>query len=100
MKNLQEVIETIKEHYPYLKTNFGLKKIGVFGSVAQNTNNPKSDIDLVVEFEQPLGFRFVEFVQYMEKILQSKVDVLTVDGIKNIRVKRVASRIQKEIVYV
>ena len=61
---------------------------------------PDSDVDIVVEFERPIGLKFMEFVTYMENLFGKKVDVLTKDGIKNIRVKNVSTEIEKNIIYV
>jgi len=58
---------------------------------------PDSDVDIVVEFERPIGLKFMEFVTYMENLFGKKVDVLTKDGIKNIRVKNVSTEIEKNI---
>lgn len=95
-----EVMEKIKAQYPYLSKEFGVKRIGLFGSVARQEENPESDIDIVVEFSKPVGLRFVSFVEYMENLFGEKVDVLTKDGIKNIRIKSVSSEIEREITYV
>ena len=37
MSYLNKVIEKIKLHYPYLSSEFGIKRIGVFGSIAKQT---------------------------------------------------------------
>ena len=42
----------------------------------------------------------MEFVEYMGNLLEKKVDVLTKDGIKNIRIKNVSTEIEKNIIYV
>ena len=65
-----------------------------------DTAGQDSDVDIVVEFERPIGLKFMEFVDYMEKLFGKKVDVLTKDGIKNIRVKNVSTEIEKNIIYV
>ena len=72
----------------------------MFGSVAKQSDRDQSDIDLVVEFERPIGLEFMRLAQYMEKLFGRKVDILTRDGIRNIRVKRVSSDIGKDIIYV
>ncbi len=100
MSCLDEVIEKIKSQYPYLSSEFGIKRIGVFGSAAKQSDRDQSDIDLVVEFERPIGLEFMRLAQYMEKLFGRKVDILTRDGIRNIRVKRVSSDIGKDIIYV
>ena len=93
-------IDIIREKYPYLSTEFNIKKIGVFGSVAKGISSEDSDIDIVVEFKKPLGLRFVELVEYLETLFNRKVDVLTLAGIENIRIKEIANDIKRNIVYV
>ena len=100
MSYLNEVIEKIKLHYPYLSSEFGIKRIGVFGSIAKQTEGEESDIDLIVEFERPIGLKFIRLVEYSKKLLGRKVDVLTKDGVRSIKVKRVSEEIEKDIIYV
>ena len=95
-----EIIKKIREQYPYLSRKYGVRRIGLFGSVARNSTRIDSDVDIVVEFDKPIGLRFIEFVEYMENLLGKEVDVLTKDGIKNIRVKNVSSEIERDIIYV
>lgn len=47
----------------------------MFGSFAKGTANEDSDVDMVVEFERPIGFKFVELVDYLEALLDKEVDV-------------------------
>ena len=96
----ENIISLLKEKYPYLATEYGVKRIGLFGSYAKGTSIETSDIDLVVEFERTIGFRFVEFSEYLESLLGKKVDILTPAGIQGIRVPRVAKAIEKSIEYV
>ena len=100
MSYLDEVIGKIKSQYPYLSSEFGIKRIGIFGSVANKADRHQSDIDLVVEFDRPIGLKFMSLAEYMEKLFGKKVDILTKDGIRNIRVKRVSTDIEKDIIYV
>jgi len=72
----------------------------LFGSYAKNLQTEASDIDLVVEFEHPLGFRFIEFTEYIESLLGKSVDILTPAGIQGIRISRIASGIKESITYV
>jgi len=69
-------------------------------SGAKNLQTEASDIDLVVEFEHPLGFRFIEFTEYIESLLGKSVDILTPAGIQGIRIGRIASGIKESITYV
>jgi len=95
-----EVIDKIKKQYPYLSSQFGVERIGLFGSVAKQKEKSDSDIDIVVEFSKPIGLKFMSLVEYLEELFGKKVDVLTKEGIKNIRVKKVSSDIEKDIIYV
>jgi predicted nucleotidyltransferase len=94
------IIEVLREKYPYLASEYGVKRIGVFGSYAKGLASEASDIDLVVEFEHPMGLRFVEFTEYLESLLGKSVDVLTPAGIQGIRIGRIAQSIQESVVYV
>ena len=64
------------------------------------TDTEKSDIDLLVEFNRPIGLRFINLVDYLEDLLGRKVDVVTRDGLENIRVKKVAEDIHRTVIYV
>ena len=95
-----EVICLMEAHSDVLLAEYGVSKIGIFGSVAKDTMTEDSDLDIVVEFNKPIGFKFNRLVEYLENLFGRKVDVLTKDGIKNIRVKEVARNIEKDLVYV
>jgi predicted nucleotidyltransferase len=100
VKDAKNIKDIIKREYPYLKSHFGVKRIGLFGSFAAHTAREDSDIDLVVEFDVPIGFKFMLLAEFLEDKLGRKVDLLTPDGIETIRAKNVASRIKSGIVYV
>jgi predicted nucleotidyltransferase len=100
MLSREKAIKLLQEKHPYLAAEFGVSKIGLFGSYAKGNSTDASDIDLVVEFERPTGFRFIELVDYLENLLGGKVDVLTPAGIQNIRIERVARSITQSIEYV
>ena len=100
MLTREKAVKLLKEQRPYLAAEFGVSRIGLFGSYATGHFGKSSDVDIVVEFERPIGFRFVELVDYLENLLGRKVDVLTPAGIQNIRIERVARSIAQSIVYV
>ncbi|MBE2240281.1 MAG: nucleotidyltransferase domain-containing protein [Caldilineaceae bacterium] len=54
-------------------TEYGVKRIGLFGSFASGTANEASDIDVIVEFQRPIGFKFIELVDYLERLLRREV---------------------------
>jgi len=95
-----EIIHLLQEHSSVLMTEYGISRIGIFGSVIKGSMTEDSDLDIVVEFNKPIGFKFNRLVEYLENLFGRKVDVLTKDGIKNIRIKEVARNIERTLVYV
>ena len=100
MPTQEKISQLLNEKRLYLASEFGVRRIGLFGSYAKGQATEASDIDLVVEFERPIGFRFFDLVDYLESLLGRKVDVLTQAGVQNIRIGRVAKSITESIVYV
>lgn len=95
-----EIIRLIKENYHVLTSEYGVSRIGIFGSVAKGTMTEDSDLDIVVEFSRPIGFKFIQLVEYLENVFGKRVDVITKDGIDNIRVKEIARNIERNLIYV
>jgi predicted nucleotidyltransferase len=100
MLTREKIIEILRKELPYFVSEYGVKRIGLFGSYAKGIQAEDSDIDILVEFERPIGLKFVEFGRYLEELLGKKTDILTPAGIKGIRIKRVARDIREGIVYV
>ncbi|MBD2426824.1 nucleotidyltransferase family protein [Phormidium sp. FACHB-1136] len=78
----QEAITVLTNHQKSLK-DFGVRSLMIFGSVARDEARPDSDVDLLVEFDRPVGlFTFVRLKRYLEEILGSPVDLGTPDSLK------------------
>jgi hypothetical protein len=82
MKKLEELKKIIDSHKYELTQKFKVKKIAIFGSCAKNEQTDQSDVDILVEFEEPVGLLFVHLADFLEEILGTKVDLLTPDAIK------------------
>lgn len=93
MKSVNEIKEIIMEYKRELEEKFKVKNIAIFGSYARNEQRKTSDVDILVEFSEPVGLLFFHLADYLEKILGVKVDLLTVDGIKPNRRKYVMENI-------
>jgi uncharacterized protein len=100
MLTKENIVELLQAENAYLTAEFGVCKIGLFGSYVKGQPSEASDIDILVEFAHPIGFRFFDLVDYLENVLGQRVDVLTPAGIENIRIKRVAQNITESLVYV
>lgn len=85
MKHKKQILTLLKQQLPHLKKNFKVKSIGIFGSYAREEQTEKSDIDMLVEFEAPVGFfKFMELEDYLSAKLGAKVDLVTPDALKPI----------------
>ncbi len=100
MLTKEKIAEILRKSYPYLMAKYGVKRLGLFGSYAKDEQSEDSDVDLVAEFERPIGLSFIEFAEYIEKILGKKADILTPEGIRRITIKRIAQDIEQSIIYV
>ncbi|ACI18711.1 nucleotidyltransferase family protein [Dictyoglomus thermophilum] len=97
----EEIIEKLKENREKIKS-FGVKKLGIFGSVVRGELREDSDIDFVVEFERGKAtFKNVAgLIDFLEELFGREIDILTPDGIENIRIKHIKEEIKREIEYV
>ena len=100
MSNLEKVIGILRKELPYLKNNYQVRRLGIFGSFVKQKQSVNSDIDIIIEFKKPIGLDFIELAEYIEKLLGRKVDILTTEGIKGIRIRRVAKDIKRSVLYV
>lgn len=61
----------------------GVRRIGLFGSVARGEIRPESDVDLLVEFDpgEKTYDRFLTLASYLEELLDRPVDLVTTEGL-------------------
>ena len=77
------VLQTLKQKNAELITKFGVKSLQLFGSVARDDATSTSDVDLLVEFNRPVGyFGLFALQDYLEKLLGCPVDLGTPDSLK------------------
>ena len=51
MLTREQVVESLRLRSAYLAEEFGVRRIGLFGSFAKGLSTDKSDVDLIIEFE-------------------------------------------------
>lgn len=79
----QEVIERLQAHHQRLHDDFGVARLALFGSVAKDEAWSGSDVDVLVEFDRPVGmFRFLELQHHLEALLGCNVDLGTARSLK------------------
>ena len=93
-----EVVQTLKPRCGELQRDYGVASLRVFGSVARDEAQPASDVDLLVDFAEPVGlFHLFRLQHYLEELLGvERVDLITRGGLK----PRLRNRILAEAVHV
>jgi predicted nucleotidyltransferase len=97
-KNLskKEIINLIKTEKTFLRENFGVLNIGLFGSYARDQHNEDSDIDFIVEFEKPSFNCFAGLQIHMEKKLNKKIEIVRK---RKLNKSKFFERIEREAIY-
>jgi predicted nucleotidyltransferase len=91
------VIQRLKQENAQLASQFGVKTLLLFGSVARDEATSSSDVDLLVEFSKPVGyFGLFSLQDHLEKLLGCPVDLGTPDSLK----PRLRDRVMGEMIRV
>ena len=94
--NIKTISKLLKQHQTELHQR-GVKSLAVFGSVARGEETPSSDIDVLVEFDRPVGlFEFIRLKLFLEGLTSCRVDLVTADAIR----PAMRSNILREAIYV
>ncbi len=91
------VKEKLISQLPVLRERFHVKTLGFFGSFARGEETGQSDLDILVEFDKPVGFfEFIRLEKFLSDILNYRVDLVAKDAIK----PAIKEQILKETIYV
>ena len=97
MQNIEDIKRKLLLQKTELKKNFKVKTIGVFGSYVRGEQKRKSDVDVLIEFEEPIGlFEFMDLEMYLSKALGVKVDLVSKKALK----PHIGEHILKEVIMV
>ena len=91
-----DILLRLKELKPSLHRDYAVKEIGLFGSFSDGTFNEESDIDIIVELEKPIGWKFFSLELYLESIFNRKIDLVTKNALK----EQIKDSILKQVNYV
>ena len=75
------ITEKIKNNKKEL-SKYGVRKIGLFGSFARQTQGKKSDVDILIKLDKPTFDNYIELKFMLEKMLHRKVDLVIEDNLK------------------
>jgi len=97
MREKTEIMDQLRDMMAELRGQFHVKKIGIFGSFSRERQTEQSDVDLVVEFDQPIGMMaFVHLRNQIADRLGIRVDLVTPDGLHPL----IREQVMREVVYV
>lgn len=96
MKTLQEIKNTLSREKNRLFNDYPIKSLAIFGSYSRKEQDDTSDLDILVEFSDRIGIRFIDLADDLEKIVGFKVDLVSKKGIKEKYLKVINS----DLIYV
>ena len=97
MRKIEEICVALKKLKPEIREKFKVNEIGVFGSYVREEENVESDLDILVSFQEPVGFfTFFELEEYLSNALGIKVDLVSKKALK----PRIGKRILEQVIMV
>lgn len=93
---LEDIIKFLQEHKQEIHADFGVERLGVFGSHAKREATPLSDIDFFVVFSQKSFRNLTRLYGYLEKAFNTKIDI--VSDHKHMR-PALRREIEKSVIY-
>jgi len=76
---IEEILDSVKD---LLKEKYAVKSLAIFGSFARGEQKEESDIDILVEFNKPIGLAFIELGDFLSEVLGVKVDLVTAEMVR------------------
>lgn len=93
---LDEIIDRIREARPDLFRRYPIERLGIFGSVVHGESTQDSDIDILVEFNGPIGLEVADLAFELDEITGRRVDLVSARGLR----KGLKQVIERDVVYV
>jgi predicted nucleotidyltransferase len=96
VKTAYQIQQELVKLKPILMKRFYVSSIGLFGSYVRNEQSEESDLDIIVDFSQPVGMEFIDLADFLETELNTKIDLVSLKGVK----PKYLETIKSEILYV
>ena len=94
--SLQEVQRRLSMARDGLSRRYPIRRIGIFGSTARGEAGPESDVDVLVEFSEPVGFEVADLAEELEILLDCRVDLVTSGAVR----EAMRHYVERDLVYV
>ena len=79
---LEAVVVSLRRALPDLRQRYPVASLAVFGSWVRGEQRPDSDLDLLVEFDGPIGWQIVTLEDELSERLGVKVDLVPRRGLR------------------
>ena len=90
------IIQQLKKAKPFFSEKYGLTELALFGSYSRNEKTDLSDIDIMVDYPNPMGLKYFDMVYDLEDLFkEKKVQVVSKGGIK----PKYFERIKQDLIY-
>ena len=97
LKTVVEIKKLLESQRDDLRAKYGVREIGIFGSYVREEHKDTSDVDILVDFERPVGLLlFTGLKNHLSDVLGAEVDLVMKKALK----PRIGKRILEEVVYV
>jgi uncharacterized protein len=93
MSDLIKIKRILDQLKPELIEKYHINSIGLFGSIVRDDFTTSSDIDIIVDFSQPIGIEFIDLADHIEKNLKRRIDLVSKKGIRREYLKSIESEI-------
>jgi predicted nucleotidyltransferase len=84
MTTLSDIRNTLQSNKQRLSEKYGVSIMAIFGSYGRGQQREDSDVDILVDFQKPIGIEFIDLADELEMLLHRKVDLVSLKGIKPI----------------
>ncbi len=97
MRDVESIKRQLLQNKDELRQKFEVKTIGVFGSYVRGEQKLSSDVDILVEFQEPVGlFEFMKLENYLSDLLGVKVDLVSKKALK----PHIGENIMQEVIMI
>ncbi|HCS19404.1 MAG TPA: nucleotidyltransferase [Bacteroidetes bacterium] len=96
MLSRSDIESKLKQMKPELADKFHVSRIGYFGSFTADKQSENSDLDLLVEFSEPIGWKFFTLERFLEQAFGIPIDLVTKNALK----ERIRESILNQVHYV
>ena len=97
MKEIEKIIQKLKEVKPELEKSYFVKEIGVFGSYVRDEQTDNSDIDILIDYNAGMTlFDIVDLENFLAVLFKKKIDIAFKKSLR----PRIGKRILSEVIYI